>query len=82
MMSSHSFKLTILTLLVGICLYVGAGTSADNHQATNETRPVPPVPTDLFGPSNARTEDGKLIPVEHFFPASRCLSCHQDTHTA
>ncbi|MGH9833306.1 MAG: tetratricopeptide repeat protein [Blastocatellia bacterium] len=40
------------------------------------------MPTAPFDPSNARTEDGKLIPVEHFFPASRCLSCHQDTHTA
>jgi len=47
-----------------------------------KARGLPPPPTDLFGPSNARTEDGKLIPVEHFFPASRCLSCHQDTHTA
>ncbi len=35
-----------------------------------------------FAPSNARTVDGKLIPVEHFFPASRCLNCHQDTHGA
>jgi hypothetical protein len=45
-------------------------------------RTLPPMPADPFGPSNARTEDGKLIPVEQFFPASRCLSCHQDTHTA
>ncbi len=37
---------------------------------------------ELFGPSNARTEDGRLIPVEHFIPASRCLNCHQDTHAA
>lgn len=43
-------------------------------------RPVPPAPTDSFGPSNARTEHGGLIPVEQFFPASRCLGCHQDTH--
>jgi hypothetical protein len=34
----------------------------------------------LFSPSNARTEDDKLIPVEQFFPASRCASCHADTH--
>ncbi|MFN0084536.1 MAG: multiheme c-type cytochrome, partial [Blastocatellia bacterium] len=37
---------------------------------------------ELFKPSNARTESGGLIPVEHFIPASRCLSCHKDTHTA
>ncbi len=35
-----------------------------------------------FSPSNARTEDGRLIPSEHFFPAKRCARCHQDTHEA
>lgn len=34
-----------------------------------------------FSPSNARTEDGKLIPADQFFPAARCASCHKDTHT-
>lgn len=41
----------------------------------------PPV-SSTFSPSNARTEDGKLIPTEQFFPAKRCAGCHQDTHTA
>ncbi|MEP7339808.1 MAG: tetratricopeptide repeat protein [Acidobacteriota bacterium] len=45
-------------------------------------RGLPPIPTEPFSPSNARTEDGKFIPVEQFFPASRCLNCHQDTHAA
>ena len=36
----------------------------------------------LFNPSNARTADNQYIPVEQFFPASRCLGCHQDTHAA
>jgi len=45
-------------------------------------RPLPPAPTGLFSPSNARTIDGKLIPESDFFPASRCASCHQDTHAA
>lgn len=45
-------------------------------------RPIPSQPKELFSPSNARTEDGKLIPVEQFFSAKRCLSCHQDTHAA
>ncbi|HJZ69890.1 MAG TPA: multiheme c-type cytochrome, partial [Blastocatellia bacterium] len=35
-----------------------------------------------FSPSNARTLDGKLIYERDFFPASRCASCHQDTHAA
>jgi tetratricopeptide (TPR) repeat protein len=45
-------------------------------------RALPPVPTGLFSPSNARTIDGNLIPESDFFPASRCASCHQDTHAA
>ena len=50
-----------------------------------ERKPVgalttPPVPADLFGPSNARTEDGKTIPSAEFFPAARCARCHQDSH--
>lgn len=42
---------------------------------------IPPRP-EGFAPSNSRTLDGKLIPVEQFFPASRCQRCHQDTHAA
>lgn len=45
-------------------------------------RPIPSLPKELFSPSNARTEDGNLIPVEQFFSAKRCLGCHQDTHAA
>jgi Flp pilus assembly protein TadD len=45
-------------------------------------RPTPPVPKEAFSPSNARTEDGGLIPVDQFFSAKRCLGCHQDTHAA
>lgn len=33
-----------------------------------------------FSPSNARTADGKLIPVSQFFSAARCAKCHADTH--
>ncbi|HTG16030.1 MAG TPA: multiheme c-type cytochrome, partial [Blastocatellia bacterium] len=40
------------------------------------------MPVEPFGPSNARTESGELIPETDFFPASRCASCHQDTHAA
>lgn len=36
--------------------------------------------TTEFGPSNARTQDGRLIPAEHFISANRCQACHQDTH--
>ena len=41
-----------------------------------------PTPATSFSPSNARTEDGKLIPAGQFFSASRCARCHKDTHEA
>ena len=41
-----------------------------------------PTPATSFSPSNARTEDGKLIPTAQFFSASRCARCHKDTHEA
>src|SRR5258705_7377417 len=45
-------------------------------------RPTPPPPKEAFSPSNARTEDGGLIPVDQFFSAKRCIACHRDTHAA
>ncbi|MGH9839558.1 MAG: tetratricopeptide repeat protein [Blastocatellia bacterium] len=56
--------------------------SADGERGTFVLRPLLPGPSESFSPSNARTEDGELIPVEQFFPAARCASCHQDTHQA
>ncbi|MET0650272.1 MAG: tetratricopeptide repeat protein [Pyrinomonadaceae bacterium] len=41
---------------------------------------APPLPVDLFSPSNARTEDGRTIPSADFFPAARCARCHRDSH--
>jgi Flp pilus assembly protein TadD len=38
--------------------------------------------SNIFSPSNARTEDGQFIPLAQFFPAARCAACHQDTHQA
>jgi len=75
-MRVRNFKLAVLLGCICVCFIGGWRATADG------SRPVPPIPTDLFGPSNARTEDGKLIAVEHFIPASRCVSCHQDTHAA
>jgi len=65
---------------------LSAGLTVARHrivgaQGTTQ-RPLPPAPAGFFSPSNARTEDGRLIPAEQFFPASRCLACHQDTHAA
>ena len=41
-----------------------------------------PAKSDQFSPSNARTNNNKLIAVGDFSPASRCQKCHQDTHAA
>lgn len=55
--------------------------TAAEPEHDNPARVKLPVPGEPFGPSNARTESGGLIPAEQFFPAARCASCHQDTHT-
>jgi tetratricopeptide (TPR) repeat protein len=41
-----------------------------------------PAHLEGFAPSNSRTLDGKPIPVDQFFPSTRCAGCHQDTHAA
>ena len=56
--------------------WLGANASGDGKKK----RSIPPLPKDAFGPSNAKTEDGKLIPVDQFFSARSCLGCHRDTH--
>ena len=77
-----TFKLLLLFLVVIGCWIAMRHDSVIAQRDQLIARSLPPPPSDPFSPSNARTEDGKLIPVEHFFPASRCLACHQDTHTA
>jgi Flp pilus assembly protein TadD len=61
--------------LLYVCLLVGWLASAKAYDEAAQTPPSNP-----FSPSNARTVDGKLIPAGQFFPASRCASCHADTH--
>ncbi len=57
-------------------------TVVDVSAQSSEIRNLPQAAEGPFSPSNARTETGDLIPVGHFIPASRCISCHQDTHAA
>ena len=60
-----------------------ASSGAADGAAEVGTRVPGPLPAgEPFSPSNARTADGKLIPVAQFFPASRCVGCHRDTHAA
>lgn len=41
-----------------------------------------PAHLEGFAPSNSRTLDGEPIPVDQFFPSTRCAGCHHDTHAA
>jgi tetratricopeptide (TPR) repeat protein len=82
-------KKLIFTLVVvfSVCTvaFFTRETSADgagNERVTVGARNAPPLPKEPFSPSNARTEDGKLITVKQFIPAARCASCHRDTHAA
>ena len=68
-----------LTVLATLCV---AAWKSNASVDGPKKRPVPALPKEPFSPSNAQTEDGKLIPVEQFFSAKRCLNCHQDTHAA
>ena len=68
-----------LLVLAAFCL---TGWSTDASVNSKKKLTIPPIPKDAFGPSNAQTEDGKLIPVEQFFSAKRCAGCHRDTHAS
>ncbi len=69
-----------LVLILAALCFAGWITRASGDG--RKGRPTPPPPKEAFSPSNARTEDGGLIPVEQFFSAKRCVGCHQDTHAA
>jgi len=72
--------LRILPLILAIIFFAAwiRNVSGDNQ----ENHAIAPLPNEPFSPSNASTEDGKLIPAEQFFSAKRCVGCHQDTHAA
>jgi len=71
-----AFLLIAVTVL---CFMGWVGTVSGDGR---KERSIPPIPTEPFSPSNARTEEGGLIPVEQFFSSKRCAGCHQDTHPA
>jgi Flp pilus assembly protein TadD len=78
MSPGRSGSVVLLVLSVGfISLVVGHANSNHDPVQTLSTPSANP-----FSPSNARTEDGKLIPVDEFFSAQRCAGCHHDTHAA
>lgn len=76
-------KLVIVGAVIAAFCMVSGGGHASSGDGVVGARVAPPIPaSEPFSPSNARTEDGKLIPAEQFFPAARCANCHTDTHTA
>src|SRR4026209_1044646 len=80
-MSKQTHLLPAILLIAWGALCLTAWASRASGDGRKE-RPIPPAPTEPFSPSNARTEDGGLIPVEQFFSAKRCAGCHHDTHAA
>ena len=66
--------------VLSVVTFVSAARSSGDERRPVGAVATPPVPTDLFSPSNARTEDGRTIPSAEFFPAARCARCHQDSH--
>jgi Flp pilus assembly protein TadD len=79
MLKRTSLVRLFIPTIAALCL---AGWSTGALGDGTKKRAIPPVPRDIFSPSNARTEDGKLIPVDQFFSATRCMGCHRDTHAA
>ena len=68
----------VVVTLVWACFILAIRAKAGGGPSIEKRRV--PLPVGHFSPSNARSEDGNLIPAEQFFPASRCASCHKDTH--
>jgi len=70
-----------------ILIIILGGGLVSSHQvsaqlaAVRKSANIPPRP-EGFAPSESRTLDGQLIPVEQFFPSTRCAGCHHDTHAA
>lgn len=89
-MPSRVRVLKLIVLFTAICAScvlllserAASGNDGRERIPLGARKPPPPPAHEPFNPSNARTENGELIPVEQFFPASRCVNCHQDTHTA
>ena len=67
-------------LIIGGFAFLCAGTLVLSQSNGLKLRAVPPIPTEIFSPSNSKTESGGFIPVKDFIPSSRCATCHKETH--
>jgi Flp pilus assembly protein TadD len=84
-MAKHNHSLSLGLVAAAAALFAALSFAGVARGSGEERKPVgaanaPPIPRDLFGPSNARTADGKTIPSAQFFPAARCAGCHKDSH--
>ena len=84
---THVNKLISAAVITACCIaFAGGHAVIDSKQADRGPLSISVSAlnpeNEPFSPSNARTEDGKLIPAEQFFSAKRCSKCHQDTHTS
>jgi Flp pilus assembly protein TadD/nitrate/TMAO reductase-like tetraheme cytochrome c subunit len=81
---THSVRLRLVVIVTFALLSALAGGwtayGGGDDKAGVGAGVVPPLPAEPFSPSNARTEDGALIPSAQFIPAARCASCHKDSH--
>ncbi|HEX7955430.1 MAG TPA: multiheme c-type cytochrome, partial [Pyrinomonadaceae bacterium] len=80
---THSLSLCLVAaaaVLFASLVFAGVARGSGEERKGVGFASAPPVPKDLFGPSNARTADGKTIPSAEFFPAARCAGCHKDSH--
>jgi len=75
---TRKLSLALIVVLASACLLALTVVTSAQHSSPPETKV--PQPSKQFSPSNARTEDGKMIPAEQFFPAARCASCHREAH--
>ena len=90
-MSVKKLRLLVLLGVSGVVLFLSYGEGQASGQLAetlteskrfSSRQDSLPVKSSLFSPSNARTAEGQLIPVAQFFPAARCIACHQDTHAS
>src|SRR6185312_931342 len=80
-MKFSSWVISLLLLAGGLAVPLFSGAATNESSLVGRPGTIPERP-EGFLPSNVRTVDGQLIPVEQFFPAARCQRCHQDTHAA
>lgn len=76
MSTRHRLPIFFIVAVLSVVLAQTVAPSSAGPDLFGEISP----PEGPFSPSNARTENGGLIPSDQFFPAERCAGCHRDSH--